>query len=354
MQARPTITDVARRAGVSKGAVSFALNDRPGVSAETRERILMAVTELGWRPNLRARALTTKRAFAVGLVVARPARLLAADPFFPAFIAGVESVLAEQGLALVLQVVPDATAETAGYRRLAADGRVDGVLLTDVHINDRRIRLLQELGLKAVSLGRPLEDCPFPAVMEDDGAGIRAAVDHLVRLGHTAIAHVGGPDRFIHGRARFEAWQLALAAHGLPSAPYRRADFSAGQGARATTALLGLRQPPTAILYANDLMAIAGMNAARRLGLRVPDDISIVGFDDTVLAAYVTPSLTTIHVDAVAWGRLATTTLLRLVSDGHAADVRMSAPRLVVRASTARPPRHALPRDPQPQPATTK
>lgn len=334
---RPTITDVAHRAGVSKGAVSFALNDRPGVSASTKQRILSAATELGWRPNLRARALPTKRAFAIGLVVARPARLLAADPFFPAFIAGVESVLAERDLALVLQVVPDAAAEEAGYRRLAADGRVDGVLLTDVRLDDPRLALLQELGLTAVSLGRPPGDSPFPAVIEDDGAGIRAVVDHLVGLGHTRIGHVGGPDRFIHGRGRLEAWRASLAAHGLTPGPYRRADFTAGGGARATTALLGHQHPPTAIVYANDLMAIAGINAAHKLGLSVPADLSVTGFDDTVLAEHVMPALTTVHVDAVAWGQLATRTLLGLVTDGHADDVQMPAPRLIVRTSTGRP-----------------
>lgn len=335
---RPTISDVALRAGVSKGAVSFALNDRPGVSAETRRRILAAADELGWRPNLRARSLPTKRAYAIGLVVCRPVRLLAVDPFFPAFIAGVEGVLADRGLALVLQVVPDAGAEQAGYRRLAEDGRVDGVLLTDVHVSDPRIRLLEELGLKAVSLGRPGGASPFPAVVEDDGAGIRAAVNHLVALGHRRIGHVGGPDRFIHGRGRVDAWREALLAHGLPRAPHRRSDFTPAGGATATTALLRLGRPPTAIIYANDLMAIAGMKAARAVGLRVPDDLSVIGFDDTVLAAYVTPALTTVHVDAVTWGRMATTTLLRLVEDGAADDVQMSAPRLVVRESTARPP----------------
>ncbi len=334
---RPTITDVARRAGVSKGAVSFALNDRPGVSAGTKERILSAANELGWRPNLRARGLPSRRAFAIGLVVARPARLLAADPFFAAFIAGVESVLAQHDLALVLQVVPDEAAEVAGYRRLAADGRVDGVLLTDVHLHDPRIPLLQELGLTAVSLGRPLADSPFPAVLEDDTAGVRAVVDHLVALGHTGIGHVGGPDRFIHGRGRFEAWRASLANHGLAPGPYRRTDFSAPGGARATTALLRLSTPPTAIVYANDLMAIAGIKAAGQLGLTVPDDLSVTGFDDTLLAQYVTPPLTTVHVDAAEWGRLATRTLLRLVADGHAEDVVMSVPRLVVRASTSRP-----------------
>lgn len=338
-RSRPTIIDVARRAGVSKGAVSFALNDRPGVSAETRERIHAAAEELGWRPNLRARALPANRAFAIGLVVARPPRLLSADPFFPAFIAGVESILSAHDLALVLQVVPDAASEAAGYRRLVSNGRVDGVLLTDVRVNDPRIGLLHELQLPAVTLGRPVGDVRFPAVVADDAAGIRAALDHLIALGHTRIAHVAGPDQFIHGRSRFEAWRHGLVKHGLPPSPYRRADFSPADGARATTALLRLAKPPTAIIYASDVMAIAGMNAARGAGLRLPADLSVTGFDDAVLAAYTTPSLTTVHVDAVSWGRLATTTLLRLINEGHVDDVATPAPTLVVRESTGRAPR---------------
>ena len=334
---RPTISDVANRAGVSKGAVSFALNGRPGVSPTTRKRILGAADELGWRPNLRARALPGRRAFAIGLVVARPARLLASDPFFAAFIAGIELELAGRDLALVLQVAADTPAETAGYRRLAADGRVDGVLLTDVLADDPRIALLQELGLPAVTLGRPERDSPFPAVVEDDAAGIQAAVRHLVELGHARIGHVAGPDHFIHGRRRREAWRAAMSSHGLPPGPVRRTDFSPASGARATTALLHLVDPPTAIVYASDLMAIAGITAAHRLGLAVPCDLSVTGFDDTLMAAHVTPSLTTVHVDAVAWGRVATGTLLRLVADGRADDVPMPAPRLVVRDSTARP-----------------
>jgi DNA-binding LacI/PurR family transcriptional regulator len=336
---RPTIADVALRAGVSKGAVSFALNGRPGVSPATRQRILGAADELGWRPNLRARALPARRAYAIGLVVARPARLLASDPFFAAFIAGVELELAERDLALVLQVAADASAETAGYRRLAADGRVDGVLLTDVRAEDQRIPLLRSLGLPAVTLGRPDLDSPFPAVIEDDAAGVHEAVRHLVDLGHTRIGHVAGPDHFIHGSRRRESWRAAVESHGLTPGPLRRTDFSPASGARATAALLRSASPPTAIVYASDLLAIAGIGAAHRLGLTVPRDLSVTGFDDTLMAAHITPALTTVHVDAVAWGRAATVTLLRLVTDGSADDLPMPAPGLVVRDSTAPPTR---------------
>ena len=124
MPRRPTIDDVARDAGVSKGAVSFALNNRPGVAPATRDRILRVAADLGWTPSHRARALAADRALAVGLVIARPPETLGADPFFPAFIAGIEAALAPLGQSLLLQVVPDRERELEGYRRLAADGQI--------------------------------------------------------------------------------------------------------------------------------------------------------------------------------------------------------------------------------------
>ncbi|MEW2386452.1 LacI family DNA-binding transcriptional regulator [Micromonospora sp. NPDC047707] len=334
---RPTITDVARAAGVSKGAVSFALNGRPGVAEETRQRILAAATVLGWTPSHRARALSTSRAFAVGLVLARPPELLGADPFFPAFIAGVERVLVERNQALVLQVVTSQRAEEDGYRRLAADGRVDGVFLLDLRIADPRIALLEELRLPAVTLGRPDVASPFPAVLVDDRRGITAAVRHLVELGHRHVAHVAGPDHFLHGTARRDAWEDALREAGLPPGPCVPSDFSAAGGAAATHELLGLADPPTAIIYANDLMAMAGMAVARERGLDVPGQLSVTGFDDTELAAHISPALTSVRTDPSGWGGAAARVLLDLIDGDGGADVEMPPAQLVVRASTAAP-----------------
>jgi DNA-binding LacI/PurR family transcriptional regulator len=229
---RPTIVDVARAAGVSKGTVSFALNGRPGVSEDTRERILAAARDLGWTPSTKARALSVSRAFAVGIVLAREPELLGADPFFPSFIAGVERTLIDRGQALVLQVVPEAE-EEAGYRRLADAGRVDGVFLLDLRVDDQRMALLEELGLPAVSIARPDVPSPFPAVLVDDRPGIEAAVRHLAELGHRHIAHVAGPAHFLHGRRRRQAFEETLAAVGLPAGPVVEADFSAAGGVAA-------------------------------------------------------------------------------------------------------------------------
>lgn len=331
---RPTINDVARAAGVSKGAVSFALNNRPGLAADTRERILQAARELGWTPSPRARALSVSRALAVGLVVARPADTLGADPFFPTFIAGVETVLSERGHALLLQVVGDHARERESYRRLAREQRVDGVFVTDLLAEDERPALLAELGLPAVIIGPALEEPFFPSVGVDDGPGIAAAVRHLAALGHRRIAHVSGPVEMVHGASRRAAWAGVLRDLGLPEGPCVAADFSAESGAAATRELLDLAEPPTAIVYANDLMAMAGLSLAQSRGVDVPGDLSITGYDDTEIAAHLQPSLTTVSSDVVAWGAAAARRLLELIDQEPAAEVALPPTRLVVRGST--------------------
>jgi DNA-binding LacI/PurR family transcriptional regulator len=335
--ARPTISDVAREAGVSKGLVSFALNDRPGVSASTRERILKVASDLGWRPSIRARSLSTDRAFALGLVIARDPDIISGDPFFPAFIGGVEKTLAPAGQALVLSMVANEEAEEASYRQLASSGRVDGVILTDLRERDSRIPLIAELGLKAVTLGRPDVESPLPAVLLDDAAGIRAAVDHLVELGHRRIAHVAGPLRMLHGRRRSDSFSAALADHGLDSVAIVETDFTASVGARATRQLLDLHEPPTAIVYANDPMAIAGLGVAQRAGLDVPRELSVTGFDGSEVGEYVHPALTTVTTVVGEWGRVAAELLLRLIDGDPAEDVELDPATLLVRESTAAP-----------------
>ncbi len=340
MAPRPTIADVAREAGVSRGAVSFALNDRPGVADATRARILAVAAELGFTPSYRARALSSSRALTVGLVVARQPETLSADPFFPAFIAGIEMTLAERGQALLLQVVPDQESERRNYETLSASGRVDGVFLTDLRVDDPRPALLESLGLPTVVIAPTQVACPWPVVAVDDRPGIAAAVEHLVALGHRRIAHVAGPKEFVHSRSRHAAWADTVAAAGLEESPRVWADFSPSGGALATRQLLDLPEPPTAIVYANDLMAIAGMSEAQSRGLHVPGDLSVTGFDDSAIAGYVRPPLTTVRTDAVGWGTAAAECLLRLVDGLTCPDATLPPPELVVRDSTA-PPRSA-------------
>ncbi|TFD72337.1 LacI family DNA-binding transcriptional regulator [Cryobacterium gelidum] len=330
-----TISDVARAAGVSKGAVSYALNGRPGVSDVTRQRIVEAAKQLGWKPSLRAKGFSSSKAYALGLVVARDLKLLGTDPFFPAFIAGIESTLSEHEYALVLTIATDPDAEERSYRKLVEGGRVDGVILTDMRNDDSRIALLRELKLPAVTLERSDTPSPFTALRTDDTDGITAAVDHLIGLGHTRIAHVGGAQAYVHGRSRRLAWERALSAAGLPADLFADADFTASGGVTATEALLRRPDRPTAIVYANDLMATAGQSFALTHGFTVPGDLSITGFDNAEFAQYLNPPLTTISSDPLRWGRLAAAVLLDQLAGTHdGQDIVLPPPRLLVRGST--------------------
>lgn len=335
---RATIADVAARAGVSPGAVSFALNDRPGVAADTRRRIIAAAADLGWQPSLRARSLSRSTSFAVGLVIARSAATVGADPFFPAFVAGVNTVLVPQQRSLLFTVVPDHADEIATYRRLAAEQRVDGVILTDLRVGDQRPALVAELGLPAVTLGRPDDSDPrIGSVSVDDIAGAREVVEHLIGQGHRHIAHVTGPEEYLHVRHRRDAWTSALRAAGLPKGRCIHTDFSAAQGAAATQRLLTGRTRPTAIVYTNDVMAIAGTAILQRNGLTVPDDVAITGFDDTELAQHVHPPLTSVCTDVAGWGARAATALLAAIAGGAPEHIELAPARMVARGSSATP-----------------
>ena len=226
--------------------------------------------------------------------------------------------------------------------RLAAEERVDGVFLTDLRVRDPRFALLVQLGLPAVAVGRPTGACPVPAVMVDDRTGVAEAVAHLLALGHTRIAYVGGTDGYVHAASRREAWRGALEAAGVAPGPELVGDFTGPGGAAATRALLALPDRPTAVVYANDLMAVAGMSVALSQGLKLPADLSVVGFDDVPLAAHVTPALTTVRQDAEAWGRAAAQALLALAGGEAVEDLSLAPSQLVVRSSSS-PPGHPRP-----------
>jgi DNA-binding LacI/PurR family transcriptional regulator len=337
---RPTIDDVAQRAGVSTAAVSFAVNGRPGLAAGTRARILQAADDLRWRPSAPARALTQSRAGAVGLVVVRHAEHLELDDFFVRFLAGVERTLAEREYALVLHVVsPDARDDLDAYRRLIASGRVDGMLLTDVVLDDPRFELFAESGLPTVVAGSPWGDCPLPVVETQHARGMAELVGYLVAMGHRAVSFIGGDPVYEHVAARRWAWIDTMRQAGLDpglSASVVPEDTAA----RAATARL-LQGPrrPTAIVYTSDSLALAGLGVAHDLGLAVPGDVSIAGFGDSAMACLSSPPLTTVRVDYADFGQAATAVLLAEIDGAPRPDVTPAAPELIVRQSTGYPAR---------------
>ena len=333
---RATIRDIAERAGVSKGAVSYALNGLPGVSDSTRERILSIAEELGWYPNRAARALSAARADACGLILARPARTLALEPFFMEFIAGVESELGRRSMALTIQLVRNVREEITVYRRWWGEHRVDGVLMVDPRVDDPRVDELVRLGLPTVVIGGPLENRALPAVWHDEASVVTEAVQYLAALGHRRIAQVAGVSDFLHTRQRTAAFRGAAEDLGL-SWEVVETDYSAESGARETRRLLSSPQAPTAIVFDSDLLAVTGLGVAQQMGFSVPDDVSIVGWDDSLISQVVHPPLTAITRDIEAFGIAAARHLLAAVEGEATEDVETMRGELTTRGSTGRP-----------------
>jgi len=331
---RPTIADIAQRAGVTKAAVSFALNGQPGVSAATRERILAIAAEIGFEPSSAARALTDGRAGAFGLIIDRPARTLGSEAFFMQLISGIQAELAQNHITLLFTVAEHQAEEIRTYRTWWAQRKVDGVFLVDLQVRDRRIRVVEELAMPAVVLGTPRGAGRLPAVWQDDLAATETIVGHLAGLGHRRIARVGGFARYWHSRLRTDALARAAAAAGIEAISVV-ADYTAEHGAEATRDLLKQAAPPTAILYDNDVMAVAGLGAAQRMGVRVPADLSIVAWDDSMLCELVHPALTALHRDIPATGARAAWMLREAAAGRPPGNLQEALPVLEVRESTA-------------------
>ena len=332
---RPTIAEIASRSGVSSGAVSYALNGRPGVSDETRARIIAIAEEIGWVPSNAARALRGGAASAIGLVIAREPSDLGVEPFFMAFIAGIEQVLSEHGFALMLQVTARKEQELATYRNWWSARRVDGIILTDLKVDDERLALLAGIGLPAVVVGDPAYANGATTVWSDDAHAAQAAVERLSRLGHTRIAHVAGPAQFAHTRVRSEAMRRECHERGMAMLGEINTDSSLAAGTQACEDLLSLPEPPTAIVFDNDVTALAGLRVARSAGLRVPDDLSILAWDDSPLCEISEPPLSALRRDVPSYGASAATVLLHLIQHGEAVSVRADSAQLVERGSLA-------------------
>jgi DNA-binding LacI/PurR family transcriptional regulator len=337
---RPTIVDVASRAGVTKAAVSFALNGQPGVSAATRERILAIASEIGFQPSSAARALSDGRAGAFGFVLDRPARMLGSESFFNRLISGIQSELSGDHVALLFTTAEDQAAEIDLYRTWWAQHRVDGVFLVDLQLDDRRVAILQQLRMPAIVFGTPRGSGLLPAIWQDDAAATRTVVEYLAGLGHRRMARVSGIPRYWHTRLRGDALREVAGAAGL-EAESAEGDYTGQHSAEATRRLLQSAHPPTAILYDTDLMAMSGLSTAQHMGVRVPDELSIVSWDDSQLCELVHPTLTALRRDIAAAGAEGARRLLQLVEGSAVTDFEEPRPALVRRGSTGRPSRFA-------------
>jgi DNA-binding LacI/PurR family transcriptional regulator len=333
---RATISDIAQRAGVSTSAVSYALNDKPGVSASTREHILAIASEMDFAPAAAARMLSQGRTDTVGLVLRRDPRFLANESFFMELIAGLEIGLAEQHRGLLLQLAVDRTAEMTMYRQWKAAQRVDAVLLVDFERDDPRVGLVGGIGLPAVAIGDPSLTGGLTTAWTDDATGIREAVRHLHGLGHRAIARVAGASTLAHVHIRDEAFAAECAALGVRHR-ILHGDFGVELAERHTNELLDEADDRcTAIVYDSGLTAVTGLKTARARGVSVPGQLSIIGWDDSLLTTVTDPPISVMSYDVVSYGTAAAGLLGALLAGAEPAAHLAGTPTLHERGTTAR------------------
>ncbi|WP_033220931.1 LacI family DNA-binding transcriptional regulator [Kitasatospora phosalacinea] len=272
---------------------------------------------------------------ALGLVLARSTRLFGTEPFFMEFIAGMEARLVTHDMSVLLHVVPTRDEEMAAYQRWAKGDLVDAVAVVNLTEGDQRPAALDELGLPAILVGTWPEDLSRPAVRTDDGGPVREAVARLAELGHRCIARVSGPLSLLHTQARSLAQQEACREAGIESVTVE-GDYTAESGARLTTELLARTPRPTAVLYDNDVMAVAGLAAAKDLGLEAPADLSLIAWDDSTLCRLTAPPLTTMTVDVHRFGAMVAEAALERIA-GRSVPERWSPTAHFVQRGTTGP-----------------
>ncbi|PFG29309.1 LacI family DNA-binding transcriptional regulator [Paramicrobacterium agarici] len=331
----PTLEAVAAHAGVSRATVSRVVNNSPKVTDEVVAIVNAAIDELGYVPNRVARSLASRKTQAIAVIVPETASKVFDDPFFSSIVQGVALHLA--GTEYTLSLLMETENSSAKTRRYLRGGNVDGALIVSHHVSDHSYTQLGAT-VPMVFAGRPLipEAVASYYVDVDNVEGARMATNHLIELGHTRIATIAGRTDMPGGHDRLAGWRAAMAAAGLDDSLVAHGDFSPADGAAAMRALLERGEPIDAVFSANDQMAVGAYSAVRSAGLRIPDDISIVGFDNDRYAATASPPLTTVDQSPEQMGEAMAGILLRLIDgDETVPNATMMPLELVVRESTA-------------------
>ena len=331
--ARRTIADVARAARVHPSTVSRALNDGAALRDETRARVLRAARRLDYRPSALARSLRLQRTLTLGMLVPD-----IANPFFPPIIRGAEDTALERGYALVLCNTEDVPERETTYLRVLRERQVDGLLIASSRMADAVITRLRRERFPFVLVNRSARGAELTVTVDNRGSAAEA-IAHLAALGHRRIGHIAGPQTTTTGLERAEGARAAIRRLALAEDPalwIEAAAFSEEAGYAAARSLLALRERPTAIFGANDLIAIGALRAAREAGVRVPADLSLIGFNDIRQAELLEPPLTTVRVPQYEMGATAARLLIaRLQHEPMAASHVVLPAALAVRASTA-------------------
>jgi DNA-binding LacI/PurR family transcriptional regulator len=325
---RPTLDQVAVRAGVGRGTVSRVVNGSAQVSPEARRAVESAIAELGYVPNRAARALVTNRTDSVALVIFESGERFFTEPFFGRIVQSISSVLVARNLQMVLMIAqsPQERQRLEGY---LTRQHVDGALLLSLHGNDPLPAKLEERGVATVRAGRPANAEPGSFVDADNRGGAREAVAYLQAQGRRRIGTIAGPQDMAPGIARLAGFHDVAGA-----APVAIGDFSEESGAAAMQALLDKHPDLDAVFAASDMMAAGAMRVIRAHGLRVPQDVAVIGFDDSVIARHTEPPLTTVHQPIEAIGQEMVRLLLpKIDGDDPAPHEVVLTTRLVLRGS---------------------
>lgn len=328
-----TIKDVAKLAGVSPSTVSRALNNSPLISEKTKARVREIAEKLGYERNELARGLVTGTSGALGLIVPD-----ITNPFFAEIAKGVGDVAHAHGYGVLLCTTEGDLDREARYLRFLRRKRVDGLILSAVTADDPNLPELLHSSIPFILVSRLVRGLDVPFVVGDDRMGARLALEHLIQLGHREIAFIGGPPNVQSSQDRMEEFRRVLREYGLPE---RRgwavfADFTQTAGREAAQKLLQRHPRPTAIFAANDVIALGVMEAAESLDISIPEELSLVGYDDISYAALPRIQLTTVAQPAYAMGQIAAEYLLGVCEGEAQEQLRfMLPPRLVVRRTTA-------------------
>lgn len=316
---RPTLDEVAARAGVGRGTVSRVVNGSPQVSAESRAAVQQAIAELNYVPNRAARALVTQRTDSAALVVSESEARVFGEPFFAGIIRGISSVLVETPLQMWLSMA-QSPAERDRVNQHLTSQHVDGVLLLSLHDDDPLPYALAERGLPAVLGGRPARMLsqgaePISFVDVDNVGGAKLAVNHLLADGRRVIGTVAGPQDMGAGLSRLDGFCRAIREAGMPLSQdlIAHGDFGEESGAAAMRQILSRRPDVDAIFCASDLMAVGAMRVLKERGRRIPSDVAVVGFEDSMIARQTEPQLTTVYQPVEEMGREMARLLLDLM-----------------------------------------
>lgn len=329
---RVTIDDVADLAGVSYQTVSRVINDRPDVSDATRERVQKVIDEIGYRPSHIARSLATARTATIGLVVPD-----ISNPFFSVVARGAEQVASERGYSILLCSTSEDTSREVEVLELLQERYVDGVIVCGFREEDAPLREALSHFNAVVLVNRRIEGENIPAVLVDDALGGYMVTQHLLNEGHTAVGFLSGPRNSYSGVRRLEGYQKAMIEAGIQPSPgwVRHCKPTYADGEEAARSFIKAHPELTALFCHNDLVALGALEGCKKMGLDVPKEMAIAGFDDIMLAGIVSPALTTCHVPREKLGSLAVSMLLSCIEnedeDGREVVVE---PVLVVRASS--------------------